>query len=366
MAKDCQLHSADAALDTTSLGETIVVVHQEVALDLLQGVKDDAHKNQQRGAAIEVGESRGDVHQRSHDGRHDGHEAEEDGTGQGDARHDRVEILSRLLTRLHTGDETSVLLDVFGHLVGVHRHSRVEIREGDDHEEEHQIVPETVDVGKRGGESRQALSLSETGNGDRQEHDGLGEDDRHDAGCIHFQRDVLADATILAVADHTLGILYRDLTRALDEGDGAHHHEEQHDQLDHQQQEASAALAEAGAAFGHEGAGKTGDDTDHNDEGDTVADTTVSDLLTEPHDEQGAGDEQHDRRNPEEQGRVGAIEGRDSRLGQLHEHVLDVTGGLDDDNGHRQVTHDLVQFLTAALTLLLQALEVRHCRRAIG
>jgi len=33
---------------------------------------------------------------------------------------------------------------------------------------------------------------------------------------------------------------------------------------------------------------------------------------------------------------------------------------LDDDNDHRQVTHDLVQFLTSALTFLLQALEVRN------
>jgi hypothetical protein len=41
------LHSADATLDTTGLGKTIVVVHQEVALNLLQGIEDDTHKNQQ-------------------------------------------------------------------------------------------------------------------------------------------------------------------------------------------------------------------------------------------------------------------------------------------------------------------------------
>ena len=72
------LHSADATLDTTCLGQTIVVVHHEVAFDLLQSVEHNTHKNQQRGAAIEVGESRGNVHELSNDGRHDGHYADED------------------------------------------------------------------------------------------------------------------------------------------------------------------------------------------------------------------------------------------------------------------------------------------------
>ena len=34
---------------------------------------------------------------------------------------------------------------------------------------------------------------------------------------------------------------------------------------------------------------------------------------------------------------------------------------MDNDDTHGQEAHDLVQFLTAALTFLLQALEVRHC-----
>ena len=93
------LHSADATLDTTGLGQTIVVVHQEVAFNLLQGVEHNANKNQQRGAAIEVGETCGDIHERSHDGGHDGHDAEENGSGQGDSRHDGVEVFSRLLAR---------------------------------------------------------------------------------------------------------------------------------------------------------------------------------------------------------------------------------------------------------------------------
>ena len=44
---------------------------------------------------------------------------------------------------------------------------------------------------------------------------------------------------------------------------------------------------------------------------------------------------------------------------KLVDHVADVTRGLDDDDEHRQVTHDLVQLLAAAFTLTLQTLEVR-------
>ena len=292
----------------------------------MQGVEHNTHKNQQRGSAIEVGESRGDVHERSNDGRHDGDDAQEDGTRQGDSRHDAVEILGRLLTRLHTRNETTVLLDVFRHLVGVHRNSSIEIREGDDQEEEHQVVPETVDIGESSGKSCQGLRLSETSDGHRQEHDGLSEDDRHNTSGIHFQRDVLADATVLTVADNTLGILYRDLTRTLDEGDGAHHHKEQDNQFDDEDQETRAALIETRTAFSGKRTGKTGDDTNHNDQGDTITNTLVGDLLAEPHDEQGTGDEEDDRRDPEEETRiVNAIERRHSGLGQLDKDVLDVT-----------------------------------------
>ena len=357
-------HSANAALDAAGLGETVVVVHQEVAFDLLQGVEHNAHKNQQRGSAVEVRETGGDVHERSHDGGHDGHDAEEDGTRKGDSRHDGVQIFSRLLAGLDSRNEATVLLDVFRHLVGVHRHSRIEIGEGDDHEEEHKVVPETVDVGEGCGKSREGFRLSETSDGDGQEHNGLGEDDRHDASGIHLQRDVLTHTAVLTVADHALGILYRNLARALHEGHSANHHEEQHNQLDDENQKACSALVEAGCALGHEGTGQAGNDTDHDDEGNAIANASVGDLLAEPHDEQRASHQQDDRRNPEEGSGSGTVKRGDGGNGACHPELLDdvtdVARGLDDHDDHRKVTHDLVHFLTSALTFLLQALEVRH------
>ena len=70
---------------------------------------------------------------------------------------------------------------------------------------------------------------------------------------------------------------------------------EQDDQFDDEDQETRAALIETRTAFSGKRTGKTGDDTNHNDQGDTITNTLVGDLLAEPHDEQGTGDEEDDR-----------------------------------------------------------------------
>ena len=120
-------------------------------------------------------------------------------------------------------------------------------------------------------------------------------------------------------------------------------------------------MGEASSALTDESAGKTGNDTDHNDQGDTIANALIRNLLTQPHDEQGACGEQDDRRNPEEHTRVGhvRIERSHSLIGKLIDDIADITRSLDDDDTHGEVTHDLVQLLTTALAFTLQTLEVR-------
>ena len=49
----------------------------------------------------------------------------------------------------------------------------------------------------------------------RDEHDGLREDDRHHAGGIHPEREVLRRPAVDAAADDALGVLHRDPPRAL-------------------------------------------------------------------------------------------------------------------------------------------------------
>ena len=49
----------------------------------------------------------------------------------------------------------------------------------------------------------------------RDEHQGLGENDRHHIGCEELQGDILASTTILLVANQTLCILNGNLASTL-------------------------------------------------------------------------------------------------------------------------------------------------------
>ena len=76
----------------------------------------------------------------------------------------------------------------------------------------------------------------------RDEHDCLGEDDRHHTGCVNLQRDVLACTAILAVADNALCILYGHFACALHEKYGAYSDcKEEHDLDDEHHQTALIA-----------------------------------------------------------------------------------------------------------------------------
>ena len=53
-----------AALDLAVLHQAVIVVHHQVALDLLESIENDADENQQRGAAEELGEVLADAESR--------------------------------------------------------------------------------------------------------------------------------------------------------------------------------------------------------------------------------------------------------------------------------------------------------------
>lgn len=56
------------------------MTHQQVAFDLLQGIEDYTHENEQRGAAIELSELRVDTKQ-TDDSRQDGNNSQEERAG---------------------------------------------------------------------------------------------------------------------------------------------------------------------------------------------------------------------------------------------------------------------------------------------
>ena len=76
-------------LNTSGLHQTIVVAHQQVALDLLQSVEYHTDHDQQRRTSVEVGERllyAQELHRQSGQNRHDG---KEERTGERDTRQPR-------------------------------------------------------------------------------------------------------------------------------------------------------------------------------------------------------------------------------------------------------------------------------------
>ena len=96
---------------------------------------------------------------------------------------------------------------------------------------------------------------------------------------------MLTDSTVLTVSDYSFRILYRHFALSLHEGDGGDEDEEENHDLNEEHKRTSIGLAESLRGFSEEGEGQTCDNTDHNDKGDTVADTPVGNALAEPHHE---------------------------------------------------------------------------------
>ena len=105
------------------------MAHEEVTLDLLQSIQYNAYHDEQRRTAEELREAHRDAKQASKR-RHDSDEGEQDRSRQRDATHDSVDVLSRLLTRFHTRDESVVQLQVLCHLNRIDDDRGVEIGEG--------------------------------------------------------------------------------------------------------------------------------------------------------------------------------------------------------------------------------------------
>ena len=165
---------------------------------------------------------------------------------------------------------------------------RIEIGEGDHQHCKRNVVPEAAHVGISAGKTR-----SDLGKEHRNKHQCLREDDGHHIRGIHLQGDVLTYASVLFVADDTLCILYRHLADSLHQCDCCHKYQEKQHQLQNNHDGAAVRRLETRVDLGQQCVRQTGDDTDHDNERNTVSDTLVGNLLSEPHDEHGAGDQNH-------------------------------------------------------------------------
>ena len=206
-----------------------------------------------------------------------------------------------------------------------------------------------------------AFGTTEAGERHGDEHDCLCKDDRHYAGGVNLEGDVLTGTAILTVADDALCILYGHFACSLNEKHGTDSDgKEQHDLDDEHHQTAltGCCTGQTACEFKEERSRETGDDTDKDDKRYTVADTAVCDTLAEPHDKHRAGCE--DNRQiyhcPESEAHSSAVGG----TVDLHLKVDQVSGSLEDEDEDCEVACVLVHLLTSALAFALHLLERRQ------
>ncbi len=119
------------------LHEAVVLAQRPVLLDLGDRIEENADDDQDRGAA-EAGV--GNAHPLGDQDRQQGDQGEKEATGQGDARQNTVDIIRRAGSRLHTRDESALLLQVLSQIDRIEDDRGVEVAEDQDQEPEHQVV----------------------------------------------------------------------------------------------------------------------------------------------------------------------------------------------------------------------------------
>ena len=266
-------------------------------LDLAHRVERDADDDHERGAAEarllhahRVGDDDRDHADRCHIHR----------AAEGNPLHDAVDVVRRLLSRANAGDVRLLLLQVLGHVDGLERDVRVEVAEEEDQqrvargEEPAAAVEElTEQLPTRDVEARERR-------GEREQRGG--EDRRDGARGVHLQRQVRFLPAVHPAADLAARVHDRDLPATIleegDHGDRADHEREERGHV----QRLDVALVR-GEVTADE-AWDAGDDAGEDEKRDAVRDAALGDLLTDPHQERGAGRQRQHRHQLEAEARV--------------------------------------------------------------
>ena len=192
------------------------------------------------------------------------------------------------------------------------------------------------------------------------EHDGLSKNDRHHIGCEKLEGNVLTSTAHLILSSfNSFSVLYGYLAYRLYQKYGECHDTNQGDDLDEELDESTTfGAGKCRSELFDESHGETRDDTNHNDDGNTVADSAVGDAFTEPQHEHRTGCENNGGgcHEPET---ITNEEGMRSL--RLHFQVDEVGRGLESENGKRQVTGVLIDLARSAFAFTLQLLEIGNC-----
>ena len=274
-----------------------------MAVDLLHEVKRHAHRDQEARTAVEARDL-GRNPQRSTDDRgNHRHERQESGADIGDPLHDPLEVVGGPLAWPVAGDERPEVLEVVGHLLRIEGDRGPEVAEEvDQHDVQHVVeqrlsASEGIVQGTQHGVAGIGIvQVLEEHLGKEQQR--TGEDNRHHAGLIHPQRQILPGAAVHATAANMLGALRGNPALPLRHEHHARHHA--HEECRQHKQRLHAHLAAATAQFPvriaaelDQGTRHGRQDARHDQQADPVADPKLVNLFTQPHEEDRARRHRH-------------------------------------------------------------------------
>ena len=366
------------------LKQTFVIDHHEVTVDLLHEVERHTDGDQEAGAAVEARQIVVDVHRIRHDVRQDRHDCQEARPHIRDVKHDLFKVVLRTLARTMTANDRIVPLQVLCHVFRIERNGRPEIAEEVDQHDVEEIVRKHAVMREPAGRGTKPLTkphrvriaaerLRKHTEEPRRDHEqGAGENDRHDARLIHFDRQVLTHTAHDAAAADVLRTLGRNtaLTKR-DEHNARHDGEEQerqHEQVhetgitaaDLQTAQTAAAVevrVQLDDRFRH-----TGKDACHDEEADPVTDTVSIDLFAKPHEERRSARHDEDRNDlPGKIKRTGPriteTVQEDLVASENGRHGDQVEPALENAEHDRRIARVLIDLFTSALPFLLKFLQ---------
>src|SRR5690554_293706 len=337
------------ALEIGLLHQRFILMGHQVRLNLGHEIHHHDYNNQQRGATeIERHVARNHQELREKGYCCNIHSPEQRQTG----KH-TIDVLGRLFTRTNPGDERAGTLEVIRNFFGVVHQRCVEEAEEDD------CCCKQNDIQRLArrqclrdvAQPLHAFALSEPlPQRSREQQDGRSKDGRNNTGHVHLQRQMAGLLGKYPAALLALGIVDGQpaLTPLHEHHKANNCHREDTDTQNHQQ----AHFAVTGLLQGlPDGTRKPGNDPGKNQQGNPVTDTTLSDLFTKPHHENGTTNERHNRHKVEAE----TVVKGDALRGQPHRNTKALNQGQDN----RTIPGVLTDLATASFALFLQLLKLR-------
>ena len=259
--------------------------HQQVRLHLAHRIQCHAHDNQKARAAQERRHQPRDIKLLVHDRGDHGDHGQRHGADQRDTGHGLVQELRGRTAGPDTGHVAAIAFQIVRNLERIELRGHPEIGEEEDQDPVHDDVERLPHL-HRGVQRLGEMPGDLTDQGRREGQHRAGKNDRHHAGVVDAQRHVAVLAAIHLAPHDPLGGVDRDLTLPLCQGDRSGHDQEEEEGQAHQVKDGETRHTVDGLE--HPGGvvdrhRQPTHNVDRNDQGNSVTDAPLGDLLTQPH-----------------------------------------------------------------------------------